>query len=74
MSPFSLRKGEIWMVLSDSKERSIVVWFRQADGDRHAWDDETSLFEFFEIVKMRKPNKAFHRDARGPELGRSASL
>lgn len=44
-------KGEIWNVLTGAKEEPVVVWFRQADGDRHTWDDDESIFETFEIVR-----------------------
>lgn len=44
-------KGEIWEVLSGSKEEPVVVWFRQADGERHTWDDDESIFKTFEVVK-----------------------
>jgi hypothetical protein len=44
-------KGEIWIVLTGAKEDPIVVWFRQADGERHTWDDDKSIFETFEQIK-----------------------
>ena len=34
--------GEVWTVLSGSKKDSGVVWFRQADGERHTWDDDAA--------------------------------
>ena len=32
--------GEVWTVLSGSRQDPGVVWFRQADGERHTWDDD----------------------------------
>jgi hypothetical protein len=43
-------KGEIWTVLSGAKEEPIVVWFRQANGERHTWDDDKSIFGIFEKI------------------------
>jgi hypothetical protein len=43
-------RGEIWNVLTGAKEEPIVVWFRQADGERHTWDDDESIYETFEII------------------------
>ena len=42
--------GEIWEVLSGSKEPPIVVWLRQPDGKRHTWDDDSSIFDYFEVI------------------------
>ncbi len=44
-------RGEIWTVLPGARERPVVVWFLQADGERHTWDDDKSIFEAFEIVE-----------------------
>lgn len=44
-------KGEIWPVLSGAKEEPVVVWLLQADGERHTWDDDNSIFETFEKLK-----------------------
>lgn len=44
-------KGEIWTVLTGAEEEPVVVWFRQADGERHTWDDDESIFETFEIAQ-----------------------
>ncbi len=42
-------KGEIWTVLRGSKEGRVDVWFRQADGKPHTWDDDSvSIDEWFE--------------------------
>jgi hypothetical protein len=43
-------KGEVWTVLSGSKEKPVAVWFRQANGERHTWDDDQSIFETFEVI------------------------
>lgn len=43
-------KGEIWTVLSGIKS-DPVLWFRQADGERHTWDDDAAhVNEWFEVV------------------------
>lgn len=44
------KAGEIWEVLSGSKEPPIVVWLRQPDGKRHTWDDDSSIYEYFEAI------------------------
>jgi len=44
------KAGEIWEVLTGSKEPPIVVWLRQPDGKRHTWDDDSSIFEHFEVI------------------------
>jgi hypothetical protein len=44
------KAGEIWEVLSGSKEPPIVVWLRQPDGNRHTWGDDPSIFEHFEVI------------------------
>lgn len=46
-------KGEIWNVLSGAKEKPIVVWLQQADGKRHTWDDDESIFETFETIRNK---------------------
>jgi hypothetical protein len=43
--------GEIWKVVNGSKEKPIVVWFRQADGKFHTWDDDKSIFDWFELIE-----------------------
>ncbi len=43
--------GEIWTVLSGSKHDPGILWFRQADGDRHTWDDEPEVFNWFDKVE-----------------------
>jgi len=42
------KKDEIWTVLAAAKEEPVVVWLLQADGQRHTWDDDKSIFETFE--------------------------
>ena len=44
--------GEIWEVLSGSEQDSKTLWLRQADGELHAWDDDASIFENFEVSKL----------------------
>jgi len=43
--------GEIWTVLPGAEEEPRVVWFCQANGKRHTWDDDPSIFETFELVR-----------------------
>jgi hypothetical protein len=47
--------GEIWDVVKGSKEKPIVVWLRQPDGKLHTWDDNNSIFDWFELVKQDAP-------------------
>jgi len=42
------RAGEIWTVLSGAAEPPVVVWLRQADGDRHTWSDDDDFWRWFE--------------------------
>jgi hypothetical protein len=37
--------GEVWTVLSGSEDDPGVVWFRQADGHRHTWDDDAAQID-----------------------------
>lgn len=39
--------GEIWTVLSGVPDEPDIIWLRQANGERHTWD-EVSIFEYFE--------------------------
>ena len=41
------KKGEIWNVLQGTKG---VIWFVRPDGERHTWDDDQSVYEFFKSV------------------------
>jgi len=45
------KAGEIWTVLEGSSQDPEVLWFRQADGELHSWDDDDTVFEQFERVK-----------------------
>jgi hypothetical protein len=45
------RAGEVWRVLPGAKSKPIVVWLLQADGQRHTWGDDKSIFETFEQVE-----------------------
>jgi hypothetical protein len=40
--------GEVWWVLKGSEDDPGVIWFRQADGEPHTWDDGPEVFEWFE--------------------------
>jgi hypothetical protein len=43
--------GEVWTVLSGAKDDPGVIWFRDANGDRHTWDDEAvQIDEWFRRV------------------------
>jgi hypothetical protein len=44
-------QGEIWSVLPGAKEKEIVVWLLQADGERHTWNDDNTIYENFEVVE-----------------------
>jgi hypothetical protein len=42
-------KGEVWVVLP-GLHSDPVLWFRQADGKRHTWDDDAeSVHDWFEV-------------------------
>jgi len=44
------RAGEEWVVLTGITT-DPVLWFRQADGERHTWaDDAASVDEWFERI------------------------
>ncbi len=49
-------KGEIWTVLRGSIVKGEVdVWFRQADGEVHSWDDNReSIAEWFELISGKR--------------------
>ena len=51
------RAGEIWTVLPGVKEEPTVVWFCQADGRRHTWDDP-SIFETFKVMCRNRTSKS----------------
>jgi hypothetical protein len=49
------KSGQRWMVMSPSTpvwainpSPDVPVWLVQPDGDQHTWDDDDSLFEYFE--------------------------
>jgi hypothetical protein len=42
--------GEVWQVLHSSEDDPGVIWFRQADGRRHTWDDDLEVFDTFEVI------------------------
>ena len=41
---------EMWKVVNGSKEKPLVVWLRQPDGRLHTWDDNNSIFHWFELI------------------------
>ncbi len=45
------QSGEIWEVLSGSKQDPRALWLRQANGKLHSWDDDSSIFDIFEVIK-----------------------
>ena len=46
--------GEVWTVTEDGCSNSPGdLWLLQADGDRHTWSDDESVFEFFEKVNAQ---------------------
>lgn len=49
-------KGEIWTVLPDSCSTRRDLWFRQADGELHTWDDDQSVSDWFERVPEADPS------------------
>jgi hypothetical protein len=49
-------RGKIWRVLTGSKEKQPVVWFRDDSGGRHTWDDnKKSIGIQFEKVHYSEP-------------------
>ena len=44
------QRGEIWQVLTGADADPSAVWFRQADGQLHSWEDDPSIFETFEVL------------------------
>lgn len=44
-------KGERWTVLHGAADDPGIVWLRESNGDRHTWDDDPSIFEWFEKVE-----------------------
>lgn len=45
------KAGEIWSVIEGSSQDPTALWLRQANGELHAWDDDPSIFEQFELIK-----------------------
>ncbi len=43
--------GEVWTVLPGARDNLTLVWIRQANGNRHTWDDDESIFRTFELIK-----------------------
>ncbi len=49
-------RGEIWRVLTGSKEKQPIVWLRNDSGERHTWDDnKQSIGVQFEKVRYSEP-------------------
>ena len=44
--------GSIWKVLTGAIEDSSCVWLEEPDGKLHSWDDDESIFETFERVRV----------------------
>ena len=40
--------GGVWTVLTGSPQDPDALWLRQPDGKLHSWDDDESIFEYFE--------------------------
>lgn len=53
--------GEIWQVLPGASEDPQVVFLLQPDGQRHTWDDDPSIYEWFEKVNPSEGNVSQHR-------------
>jgi 2-C-methyl-D-erythritol 4-phosphate cytidylyltransferase len=43
--------GEIWTVLSGTKEKPPVIWLRKSDGSRCIWSDDQDFLNQFEILR-----------------------
>lgn len=43
--------GEVWEVLTGSHQDPKALWFRQADGELHTWDDDPSIYDTFELMR-----------------------
>lgn len=41
------RAGEVWKVNLGTPG---IVWLRQANGETHTWDDNSSIFEYFKLI------------------------
>ncbi len=50
-------RGEIWSVLTGSKEKSIVVWLRRPDGNHHTWSDNAEFWKSFDVVSSKANRK-----------------
>ena len=40
--------GSVWTVLTGSPQDPDALWLRQPDGTLHSWDDDESIFEYFD--------------------------
>lgn len=50
--------GEIWRVLPGAAE-DPVVFLLQPNGKRHTWDDDESIYEWFERVESARANSNY---------------
>ncbi len=44
------KAGEVWIILADSCESKHDLWLQQPDGSPHTWDDDESVFQYFERI------------------------
>ena len=42
--------GGVWTVLTGSPQDPDTLWLRQPDGELHSWDDDESIFVYFDKV------------------------
>jgi hypothetical protein len=40
--------GGVWTVLTGSPQDPHALWLRQPDGQLHGWDDNESIFDYFD--------------------------
>jgi len=40
--------GGVWTVLTGSPQDPNALWLRQPNGKLHSWDDNESIFEYFD--------------------------
>ena len=49
--------GLIWQVLAPGYEmvsqewNDAIVWLREPNGRDHTWDDDETIFEYFEVIQ-----------------------
>ena len=42
--------GEVWTVTDDCCEEEHDLWLLQPDGSPHTWDDDQSVFDYFDRI------------------------